>query len=396
VIYDVLVVGAGPGGAVLAYQLARLGLRVLIVERATLPRYKACGGGLPAKTIRRLPFDVSSVLEQEAKVGILSFAGQELLRAPMERPIGWFAMRDRFDHLLIERALYAGARLVDGVTVQGVAEASDHVVAHARGRGLGGNTMVEPFRARFLAGADGVLSTVARSTGLLPQRQTGVAIEAEVSVPSAAMERQGASATFDFGALPRGYGWIFPKAEHLSAGVFHAQPGKAVGLRHHLRRFLASHAVLRDGQHVQQRGHLIPLGGAKEPLHRGRVLLVGDAANLADPWLGEGIYWAVRSAEMAAHILVDAMDRGASALSHYTARVHAEITPHLRQAQHLAAFVYSRPRLCSVLLGRSRRMQDLVFGTIRGDWTLRQLNMRLTLHLPRILLQALREGHSQP
>jgi geranylgeranyl reductase family protein len=396
VIHDVLVVGAGPGGAVLAYQLAQLGLHVLIVERATLPRYKACGGGLPAKTIRALPFDVSPVLEQEAKVGILSFAGQELLRAPMERPIGWFTMRDRFDHLLVERALQAGARLVDGVTVRGVEETPDHVVAHAAGQGPADHPVVEPFRARFLVGADGVLSTVARSTGLLPQRRTGVAIEAELSVPSAVMERQGASVTFDFGALPRGYGWIFPKADHLSVGVFRAQPGKAVGLRHHLSRFLASHPALRDGQRIQQRGHLIPLGGVREALHRGRVLLVGDAANLADPWLGEGIYWAVKSAEMAAQILVDAMDRGASALSRYTARVHAEITPYLRQAQHLAALVYSQPRFCSVLLSRSRLMQDLVFGTIRGDWSLRQLNMRLTLHLPRILLQALREGHSQP
>ncbi len=394
--YDVLVAGAGPAGAVLAYHLARAGLQVALVEKDRLPRYKACGGGLPLKTIQSLPFEVDPVLDCQAAGATLSYAGRELLRAPLNPGWGWFAMRERLDYFLVQKAVDAGAELRDGMAVREIEPRPGHVVACAAGQSLAGRPHVERLRARFVAGADGVLSTVARSIGLLPERAVGVAIEAEVEVPPDVLDRQAASATFDFGALPRGYGWIFPKASHLSAGVFRAWPGKAPGLRRCLDAFLASQAALRNGHCILRRGHLIPLGGSREPLHRGRVLLVGDAANLADPWLGEGIYYAVWSARLAAEILEAAMESGAGALARYSARVQAEITPAFRQARRLAALVYRQPHFCSVLLSRSPAIQELVFGTIRGDVSLRQLNRKLARNLPRILVEAARGGQNPP
>jgi geranylgeranyl reductase family protein len=379
--YDVIVVGAGPAGAVLAYDLARRGVRVLIIEKEALPRYKACGGGLPLKTIRSLPFDVSAVLEREADCGIVSYGGRELLRAVVRRPFAWLVMRDRFDHYLVERAVEAGARLMDGLRVTGVEERNGRVAA-ATGKGR--------FFARLLAGADGVDSLVARSVELLPRRSAGTAMEAEVAVPSRAMEAQGAGATFDFGALPHGYGWIFPKTGHLSAGVFSARPGKAAGLKRHLERFLASQPVLRDHRVLTWRGHRIPLGGTEEVLHRGRVLLTGDSANLADPWLGEGVYYAVLSARIAGEVMCSALSSASADLSAYTARVHARIVAQLRYARRLAGFVYRFPHLCSVLLSRSRAMQDAVFGVVRGDCTFQQLGRVLVSRMPLILVQALR------
>ncbi len=380
-VYDAIVVGAGPAGAVLGYELARRGLQVLILEKARLPRHKPCGGGLPLKTVRALPFDASPALDLEMAGGILTYGGQFLLRADVPHPFGWMVMRDRFDHFLALRAVEAGAGLADGVAVRSIAQGDGQVgVDTARGR----------FAARLLAGADGVNSVVARACGLLPRRQAGMAIEAEVAVPAAELQEQGPWATFDFGALPHGYGWVFPKSDHLSVGLFHARPGKVAGLKGHLERFMAGQPVLRDSRVLRRRGHLIPLGGRRDPLHSGRVLLVGDAANLADAWLGEGVYYAIVSARMAAEAIAAALTDGPSALAGYTARVHAEIVPQLRHARYMAGFVYRMPRFGSHLLRRSRRMQQVVFGAMRGDWTLREMNVALVRQLPRILSEARR------
>jgi geranylgeranyl reductase family protein len=366
---------------VLAYELAQRGLEVLILEKATLPRYKACGGGLTRKTVQNLLCDVSPVFEREAAGGIISYGGRQLLKVDVRPTVAWLVMRDRFDHFLVQRAVEAGARLMDGLAVTGVEELGGQVVAR---------TKKGQFAARLLAGADGVESVVARSVGLLPERQTGVAIEAEVIVSDAALEAQGAYATFDFGALPHGYGWIFPKRDHLSAGVGQIRPGKAVGLKRHLERFVESHAVLRGHHHLSLRGHRIPLGGRMETLHRGRVLLVGDAANLADPWLGEGVYYAVVSARMAAEAMGDVLGGAAADLSDYTARVNTGLVRQLGHGRRLARLVYRFPYLSSTALSRSPLMQDLVFSAVRGDLMFRQLNRALILQLPRILAQAVR------
>ena len=376
---DVIIAGAGPAGAVLAYLLARRGLDVLVLEKARLPRYKTCGGGVTLKTLQNLPFDASPVYECQAMGGILSYAGRQLLKADLGWTVAWTVMRGRFDHFLIQQAVEAGAELLEGVSLEGVELLDERVVAH---------TAQGDYSARLLAGADGVYSVVARSLGLLPGRRVGVAVEAELEVPAAGLSAQGAYATFDFGALPHGYGWIFPKQDHLSVGVFQAQPGKAVGLRQHLDRFIACQPVLQGAHMLHFQGHPIPLGASRQPVQRGRALLVGDAANLADPWLGEGIYYAVLSARLAAPVMAAALAHDPCDLSEYSRLVQTHILAQQRYAAMFARIVYRFPHLCSELLGRSAHMQRAVFSTLRGDLTFRQMSALLARSLPLILLEA--------
>jgi geranylgeranyl reductase family protein len=363
----------------LAYLLAVRGLQVLILEKARFPRPKPCGGGVTLKAVRSLPFDASQVFEVQAEAGRLSFQGRPVVRARLERPAAWLVMRDRFDQFLAEQAAHAGARLVQGITVRAVEELANRVIVRTEDGGA--------FAGRLLAGADGVHSTVARSVGLMLGRCVGTALEAEIDVPDADRHAQGADATFDFGALPGGYGWIFPKRDHLSIGVFDARGGKSPALKAHLRQFVASHALLRNARWLTVRGHRIPLGGRRQALHAGRTLLVGDAANLADPWLGEGIYYAVASARVAAGAMCDALAEGALDLSAYTARVNAEITGDFAYARRLGYLVYRFPRLCSIWLARSPLLQEAVFGVIRGDETFQKLYRRMVRQLPRILVE---------
>jgi geranylgeranyl reductase family protein len=385
-VHDVIVVGTGPAGAVLAYLLAKRGLDVLILERATLPRYKSCGGGVTWKAMQNLPFDASAVFEQKAIGGVVTFAGQQLLKVEVGWPIAWLVMRDRFDHYLVQQAVLAGARLVEGISVVDVEDRGDRIVV---------TTTEGELQAQLLAGADGVNSIVARSIGLMPDREVGVAVEAELAVSPASLEAQGAYATFDFGALPGGYGWIFPKRDHLSVGVFKAIPGKAIGLKRALEKFIASEAVLLDPKILHLQGHQIPLGGRIRTLHKGRVLLVGDAANLADPWMGEGISYAVVSAHLAAEKMYYALDSKEIDLSGYTTLINASITPQLLSARLFARAVYALPEMCSNLISKSPFMQEIVFGVIRGDRTFKELTTELLLGMPRIVVETLFK-HEQP
>ena len=384
--HDVIVVGTGPAGAVLAYLLAKRGLDVLILERAKLPRYKTCGGGVTWKALQNLPFDVSAVFENKAVGGVVTFAGQQLLKVEVGWPVAWLVMRDRFDHYLVQQAIQAGAHLLEGISVVSVEEKHDRVVVI---------TTQGELQAQLLAGADGVNSIVARSTGLVADREVGVAVEAELAVSPASLEAQGSFATFDFGAVPGGYGWIFPKRDHLSVGVFRAVPGKATGLKKALEKFIASEAVLLDPRILHLQGHQIPLGGQTRTLHKGRVLLVGDAANLADPWMGEGISYALVSARLAAEQMYYALESQEIDLSGYTRLINASITPQLLSARLFARAVYSLPEIGSDLISKSPTMQEVVFGVIRGDRTFKQLTTALLFGMPRILAEAL-FSHEQP
>lgn len=383
---DVVVVGAGPSGAVLAYLLARRGLQVLLLEKDTLPRYKTCGGGVTWKAMQNLPFDASPVFEVAARGGILTYKGEQLMRTELGWPVAWTVMRANFDHFLVQRAVEAGVQLMDGVAVSSVDQDASGITVHSS-HGV--------FQARILAGADGVNSIIARSLGLLAGRMAGVGIEAEVAVSEAGMQAQSSFATFDFGALPHGYGWIFPKRDHLSVGVFHASRVKAPDMRQALERFIASQPALRGARQLHVQGHRIPLGDGRQTLHKGRALLVGDAANLADAWLGEGIYYAILSARLAAETVFAALRDDIADLSDYTRQVRRQIAPQFARARQFAALVYALPEVCSVLLGSSPWTQEVVFSALRGNRTYKQMIAGLVWGAPRVLAETVVNGIRQ-
>lgn len=376
--YDVIIVGAGPAGSVLAYHLATHGLKVQILEKAHLPRYKTCGGGLTFKALDNLPFEISSIIEVEALGGIFSYAGQFDRKVDTTEPVAWLMMRDRFDYYLTQEAVSSGAFLHDGLAVKGFKDDGGMLII---------DTPQGKYKSVILVGADGVNSIVSRAGGLLPNRKFGFGLEAELAVSPEVLREQGRYTTFDFGVIPGGYGWVFPKSDHLSVGVFHAKPGKAPGIRQYLDTFIARYDILRDNQILNLQGHPIPLGGKRNNLHKDRMLIVGDAANLADPWLGEGISYAIMSAQIAAKVIYKAFEDGSFDLSDYTNEVNKRIVRQFNYASLVGDLVYRLPRLGVSLVNRCEYIQDSVFDTMRGDISFKELFYRLVIGLPKIINQ---------
>jgi geranylgeranyl reductase family protein len=292
---DVLVVGAGPAGCGAAFDLCRDGLSVLLLEKASFPRVKPCGGALTIKTLKTLRYSVAPVVRDLC----YGFKAGLRLDPPVvfssDYPIAAMTVRSEFDEFCVRQCVDEGVRF----------HTKSEVTSLGRGRtGWEVRTRRDVFRGRYLIGADGANSRVRRLLGLSRHAQRGFAIE--TTIPAPAIETH--DMQMDFGVVDRGYAWIFPKRDHWNVGLFTQHKS----IRGAARR-LADYCLARLG--VRPTGPLhfgvVPYGGRYGPPARHpRALLVGDAASLVDPLLGEGIYNAVRSGQIAAAAIRDMIRHG--------------------------------------------------------------------------------------
>lgn len=355
--FDVIVVGGGPAGATAARELASAGVRVLILERERLPRYKACGGGVPLRTVRMLPFPIDDVVDSTVSELVVSLEGWGRFARRAGVPFASMVMRDRFDALLIEHAQRAGAELREGTTVRSVETDGTGVRIRADGFKVSGS---------FLIGADGAHSVVAAATGLGVGLAECAAWELELKMTPTSQDR----AIIDVGYRPWGYAWAFPKQKRISAGVVLPRE-QARAMKEAARRFLERTGLV-DAEVELARGHKLRFRRGKEPIADTRVLLVGDAAGLADEFTQEGIAYAVSSGRLAAKALVGALSHTGDARA-YQALVDAEIMPELRAARRVASIFYGGlrrvPRPWFLAARAMPTLWASFFAVQRGDST---------------------------
>jgi geranylgeranyl reductase family protein len=286
--FDAIVVGAGPAGSATAIRLARGGASVLLADRARFPRDKPCGGGLTGRAVRELPVDVTPVVEDVVHVFEVRLRYRNRFERRSEAPLVLMTQRRRLDAFLAEQAVAAGADFRDGVTVEGLTAGPDGVTLRVGGAAV---------RGEVLVGADGVNGSVARAVGLGGGLLYGIALEGNGPLRAGRLGR----AAVELGAVPGGYGWVFPKAGHANYGVG-GWAAEGPRLRGHLARLCAEHGV-DAARLVDVKGRRLPFRRT-QVASRGRVLLAGDAAGLVDPLTGDGISEALVSARVAAEAIL--------------------------------------------------------------------------------------------
>lgn len=364
--HDVLVVGAGPAGTVTAGKLAAHGVDVLLLEKEKLPRYKACGGGLPYHAHKFLPELAKLPIHDTVQHIIFSYKGRFLKQLQSRELFIAMVLRDEFDQFLLQQAINRGARYLDSCPVVALQEKGDVVeVSTTRG----------DFKALYCVGADGASSIIAEKSGLQKTKCKGLAISAEVSIAPAALRRAKGKAFFDFGSVPGGYAWIFPKKEQVSIGVCSTFPGYK-GLRKDLCAYLASQPMLQNAEVHLVKGAPLPFFQKAFPLHTRRVLLVGDAAGLVDPISGEGIHYAVESAHYAAQALMLCLS-GETTLAAYSEKVEQTIISELRYARELADQIYTYPALSYLFAMIFPPFSKFFVQLVMGKLSYQQIHQKL-------------------
>jgi geranylgeranyl reductase family protein len=367
-IHDIAICGAGPAGSHAACLLARAGLNVALFDKAAFPREKPCGGALSRKALGLLGDAVAPVVERRVTGAWLAYAGSVVERTA-DGVVAAMTRRTALDAWLLERALSRGARFLPGHAFERVEDLGDRVrVTTSRGT----------LEARWLLAADGVASAVRRAVFGPGVVDYAPALEALVQVPSPTVERFAERVLLELDGMPGGYGWIFGKRDHLNVGVYAMRGG--TGMRAQLDAFMARHPALAARRSVRHLGHPIPVRNRAGAFERGRVWLLGDAAGLAEAVLGEGIYFALKSAELAARELGAA--GGAPAVGAYARAVGRELVPELAAAERLARACYSHPRFAFEHIARKPGASRLFLGLVTGDVGYREGLLKALAALP--------------
>lgn len=338
-IFDVAIVGSGPSGASAALKLGENGISTVIIEKETLPRYKTCGGGFVYRGRRKMPFDISSVVDREFnKIDIYFDSADIHLSSEREEPIISMVMRDEFDNLIVEKAKEYGVTLLQNHKLENITFGDYHTLHTSQG----------DIQAKFIIAADGALSRTAKMTGWEETRHLIPALEYEVEVHPEDFKRLSKEVRFDFDAVPLGYGWSFPKKNHLSLGV--ASTGrKKIDLKKHYRDYLKTlkiDSVISEEFH----GFQIPVSPRTDGFVRKNVFLTGDAAGFADPITAEGISNAILSGVYAAEAMIEGKLDAKFCEEIYNKKLEEILLPELNTGMYLSKVFYKQEKIRNFLM----------------------------------------------
>lgn len=354
--YDVIVAGGGPAGSTAAREAAQAGARVLLLDRAAFPREKPCGGGVTYRASTLVPFDLSPVVERTVTGVRFSLRMADAFTRRYPGPLTFMTQRSKLDAFLVERAVEAGVVLHERDGVRAV---------ESDARGVTVRTTRGAYRGRVLIGADGANGIIAKATGLDGPRDLAVAFEGNVRFPGGVPPQWQETAALDLGLIPGGYGWLFPKGDHVNVGV---GGWKYTGptLRTRIGE-MARHYGLSEADLGGLRGYHLPVRRRGAPIVRGRVMLVGDAAGLVDPLSGEGIYAAIASGRIAARHALAAVGGRVTSLRGYGREIDRTLGQELLASARLQDVFNLMPQVYVALLRRSDVLWALLCRIIRGD-----------------------------
>jgi flavin-dependent dehydrogenase len=372
----VAIVGGGPAGAVCAESLARNGREVVLLDEK-LAWEKPCGGGITYKAIESWPFFQDAQVERNwvRECQLIAPSGRRVCFS-LDKPVAIFSRRV-LNGLLLERARLAGVKLVRDRVIQ---------ISGAPGAWRL-QTRTQAMQASYLVLAAGARNPF-RCQFAHPFEADDLMITAGYYIPRRSQLMQ-------VRFLPglQGYVWVFPRADHLSAGICGKLQGQTTAqLLVLLDQTLAGFGL--DAAGAQFYAHLLPSLRAST-LQRSAVAgegwaMIGDAAGLVDPVTGEGLYYAMRSAELLAQALLQ------EAPQSYAALLKGELLPELEMAARVAGRFYQGHWMGQPVLERmvqftehSSSFRQLMRDMFAGSQGYRDLRRRLYCTLPAMLAESL-------
>ncbi|MGR3714161.1 MAG: geranylgeranyl reductase family protein [Shimia sp.] len=378
--FDIIVIGAGPAGSAAATWAAKGGARVALVDKATFPRNKLCGGLFTERSrayyreIFGQDFDLSRAVTRHDIT--FCHAGQEVATLTDIPPLH-LTMRLDLDATLFGHALDAGA--VD-YTGHAISQLTETKITFKNGNSIS---------APILIGADGVNSIVAKHLFGTAFDTKTIGFGLEIEVPETTQTPANLPVRIDFGAAVWGYGWSFPKKGSTTVGVGGLRAPNP-DMKSHMRHYVQSLGF--DPDAIKVKGHHLPFGDFRKTPGRDNVLLAGDAAGLVDPITGEGIAFAMKSGQIAAQAALDALaaDAPKTALDRHQSGLR-DMHRNLRIARTLRRIIFA-PRWQKTFTATFRRsgtVRMMYMRLLAGELEYPELARSVVARLPRYLLNSL-------
>ena len=376
-IFDAIVIGAGPAGSTAAYLLASKGFKVLILDKDTFPREKLCGGLLTWKTVKLLESIFQTNIDflkskqiitcSNINYRVVSSTGTSF-KSQLDYPFH-FVQRTAYDSFWLQLACQAGAEFRPGEKIISL--------DYLDGGGKISTDKGGQFFGRFIFGADGAVS---KMRGLLASKnfvhtdwKSNLATALEVFVPSRQTPELPNYPHIYFGHIPWGYAWCFPGEHYRVIGIcgLNAKAGRL--LRKGYEAFLNSIHIPRERIPAPD-SHALPYGNYLTTPGYRNVLLIGDACGLADPLLGEGIYYAHKSAQLAAEAVIRSYHDPLSALNGYARHLNRVVISELKYVRIGRQIIFSLPgawpyrALTSLLKIMPKKCEETIQGQRSFRW----------------------------
>ncbi len=367
--YDVIIVGAGPAGSLAGINLADSGVRVLIVDRATFPRTKPCGGGISYRVYDRFPY-LQQVLRQIPtnvvnRVYLESPCGESVETEDQASPLYAMIRRYEFDAALLAECKRRGIDVVESCTVT-------KLVVNPNGVALT-TSEDQVLNSELIIGADGANSIVAVHSGLRGAwDKNHVAIDTTEETDNRKLGSHRKDTMFVYYGYGNGYGYgyVFPKLDHINLGVgyllsYFQEKVRIEPYEKHLlfiEDLKRRQVVCGKSEPSNFSAFLIPVGGPLKHVSSDRVMLVGDAGGFVNGFTAEGIYYAMVSGEHAARVAAEAVktrDYSRSFLRRYDEMCDREIGQELKKSVTIQKFLLHNPKRVDKLVMAAKRNSGL-------------------------------------
>lgn len=350
--YDVVIIGAGPAGISAAHNLINNDISCCVIDKQKFPRDKLCAGGITSKT-----FDIIKSLDLKDEFNGKNTVVSENVSLYLEyeyitdikcKEKTYLVDRLEFDEYLVKEYEKKDGVILENTKVKNIDTKNNLITLDDNNK----------LKFKYVIGADGAVG-ITHSIVEKDFKVNGFCLQIDVNKDECKYYSDNMS--MYYGVLPYGYGWIFPKQNHISVG-FIGNYDKSIDYTSEFNKFLSKLKI--NYKKSEYKGAFIPFGNyIKSPINKdGNLILVGDAAGFVDPITGEGIYFAVQSGIKASDIIIKSIqNKNSEYIKEYNKEI-LEITKNIRLANHFKKLIYT----CKVPIFKSMK-NDKIGGFLFND-----------------------------
>ena len=368
--FDVVIIGGGLSGSATAMNLSKKGYSVLIIEKEKVQDSKPCAGGMASSMQKFLPLDIKDAIESKIKNVEFRWKASDNVIADLtgESPF-WIVKREKFDQLLLDESLRNGVQIIRQVLVEKIINKNDKWEITCNNK--------RKYISEFLVVADGSQSKWAGYFKLGPRKPKfantiSLRLKGLGGIPKDAVR-------FEFGFIKYGFAWAFPLKESLNIGL-----GTFInnGL---LENQTINNQVIRsfgfDDFSYKTINKKLRIWNGIHPINGDKVLAVGDAASLCDPFLAEGIRPSLISSFYAAECIDQCLSGKVDDLNVYTKKINNNWGKSMAWGRRIAQVFYRFPRTGYQLGIKRKTAPKRIAQILSGEMSYEDIAKRVIIRL---------------